>query len=226
MGQKKIKNYAIILASGTGSRFGGEQPKQFVKITDKTILEHSVSAFEQSSKIDAIIVVITPGYEKIAKDLLKNYKKVVKILTGGEIRKESSYIGINSVDETEANVLIHDCARPLVSQRIISECVDALEKYDAVDTAIPSSDTILEVENNIIQDIPNRAKLMRSQTPQCFKLSVIKKAHELSRKDTNFTDDCGLVVKYGLCPVYIVKGDENNIKITFHSDINFCKNIL
>lgn len=217
-----LKNYGIILASGTGSRYGADVPKQFVKIAGKTILEHTIDVFEKAEGIDDIIIVITPEYRTMAEEiLLKNsYKKVSKLLNGGEIRKESSYIGISSIAEDEANVLIHDCARPFLTQKIIDNCIDALKTYDAVDVAIPSTDTIVKVdENNIIQSIPHREKLRRGQTPQCFKLSLIKKAHELSKNDKNFTDDCGLIVKYNLADVFVVDGDVENIKVTYPSDI-------
>ena len=152
--------------------------------------------------------------------LKNNYKKVVSLLNGGETRKDSSYIGISSIIEKDANVIIHDCARPFLSQRIIKDCVEALKNYDAIDVAIPTADTIIEVdEKNTIKNIPVRANLRRGQTPQCFKLSVIKKAHELSKNDKNFTDDCGLIVKYNLCDVYVVEGEIENIKITYPSDI-------
>ena len=218
----RLKNYGIILASGTGSRYGADIPKQFVKIAGKTILEHTVEIFEKSESIDEIFIVITPEYRTMAEEILlkNNYKKVSKLLNGGEIRKESSFIGISAVEDEKANVLIHDCARPFLSQKIIADCISALEKYTAVDVAIPSSDTIVEIdENNIIKNIPNRAVLRRGQTPQCFKLSVIKKAHELSKNDSNFTDDCGLVVKYNLADVFVVEGDVENIKVTYPSDI-------
>ena len=217
----KLKNYAIILASGSGSRYGNDIPKQFVKIAGKTILEHTVEIFEKAEQIDETIIVITPEYRHVAEEiLLKNsYNKVSKLLNGGETRKDSSFIGISSIEDEEAHVVIHDCARPFLTQKIITDCVNALEKYDAVDVAIPSADTIIKVKENIIENIPERAYLRRGQTPQCFKLSVIKKAHELSASDSNFTDDCGLVVKYGLGDVYVVDGDVENIKVTYPSDI-------
>lgn len=216
-----MKNYGIILASGTGNRYGGDIPKQFVKIAGKTVFEHTIEVFEKSEYIDEIIIVITPDYRHVAEELLikNNFKKVKKLLNGGSIRKESASIGINSIEEDEANVLIHDCARPFLSQRIIRDCVEALEKYDAIDVAIPSADTIIKVNDNIIESIPDRKFLKRGQTPQCFKLSIIKKAHELSKNDTNFTDDCGLVVKYNLADVYVVDGEGENIKITYPEDI-------
>lgn len=215
-----MKNYAIILASGTGVRYNNDLPKQFIKIAGKTVLEHTVEIFERETLIDEIIIVITPEYRHFAEEImLKNsWIKVTKLINGGETRKESSFIGISSIDETDANVIIHDCARPFLNKRIISDCIEALKTYSAVDVAIPSADTIIKVKEGIIKNIPERNTLMRGQTPQCFKLSVIKKAHELSKNDNNFTDDCGLVIKHNLCSVYVVNGDTENIKITYPSD--------
>jgi 2-C-methyl-D-erythritol 4-phosphate cytidylyltransferase len=217
-----MKTYGIILASGTGSRYGNDLPKQFVKLAGKTILEHTIEIFEKAKDIDEIFIVITPEYRHFAEEILvkNNYKKISKLLNGGETRKESSFIGISSVEEEEANVIIHDCARPFLTQKIIKDCIEALKTHNAVDVAIPTADTIIKVdENNIIQSIPQRAKLRRGQTPQCFKLSTIKKAHKLSKDDTNFTDDCGLIIKYNLGDVYVVEGDVENIKVTYPSDI-------
>lgn len=218
-----MKNYAIILASGTGTRCQNNLPKQFLKIGDKTILEHTLDIFETNNNIDGIILVITAQYKQKAADLTKSYKKIIKITEGGETRKVSSYIGVNSIEEDNANVLIHDCARPLLSQKVLNECIEAMKKHDAIVTAIPSSDTIIEIENREVINIPDRAKLMRVQTPQCFRLSLIKKAHELSLNDNDFTDDCGLVLKYNLAKVHIVEGDINNIKITYPQDIKFAQ---
>lgn len=218
---KELKNYGIILASGTGSRYGSDVPKQFIKIAGKTILEHTIEVFEYANEIDKIIIVITPEYRHVAENiLLKNkFSKIINLLNGGETRKDSSFIGINSIEEKEANVIIHDCARPFLTNRIITDCVNALKKYDAIDVAIPATDTVIEVEDDIISNIPNRSKLQRGQTPQCFRLSLIKKAHELSKNDKNFTDDCGLIVKYNLAKVFVVNGDVENIKVTYPSDI-------
>ena len=224
-----MKNYAIILASGNGSRYGKEIPKQFVKIADKTIFEHAVNAFENAKDIDSIVIVINSKYRTIAENILleNNYKKVIKLINGGETRKESSYNGISSIKEDEANVLIHDCARPFVNQKIISDCIEALKTYNAVVPVIQTSDTIYEIgQNNIINNIPNRNHLRRAQTPQCFKLSLIKKAHELSKDNENYTDDCGLVIKNNLTDIYVVEGSIENIKITYPNDITIAEMIL
>ena len=224
-----MKNYGIILGSGTGSRYGGEIPKQFTKISGKTILEHTVEVFEKSEEIDRIIVVVPKNYVEKTENIFKKnqYKKIEKVIAGGETRTESSSNGVNAVDEAEANVLIHDCARPLLSKRIIKDCVKALEKYDAAAVAIPSSDTVIKVKNKIIESIPKRDELKRIQTPQCFKLSVIKKAHELAKSATEvYTDDCGLVLNYGLCEIFVVDGDNRNIKITYPEDIYIAEKFL
>ncbi len=214
--------YGIILASGLGSRFNDEKPKQFIKIAGKTVLEHTIEVFENNAQIDKIIVVITPQYRHILEEILlkNNYKKIEKVLNGGDTRKESSHIAISSINQDDSKVVIHDCARPFLSTDTIEKCIKALDKYDAVDVAIASADTLIEVnDNNEIVNIPNRNNMRRGQTPQCFKLSVIKKAHELSKNDEAFTDDCGLIIKHNLCPVYVVEGESKNIKITLPEDI-------
>ncbi len=223
-----LKNYGIILASGSGSRFGSEIPKQFMMLDNKTILEYSIDTFENSDSINEIILIVTPSYLNEVKKIVNTnkYTKVSKILAGGETRKDSSYIGISAIEDNEANVLIHDCARPLLSEKIIEACTKSLEIYEAVDVAIPTTDTILEIKDGIIKSIPERKNLMSSQTPQCFRLSLIKKAHELSKNDKSFTDDCGLVLKHDLAKIHIVEGEFKNFKITYPFDIKYAEILL
>lgn len=225
-----MKNIAIILASGTGERFGEKIPKQFYKFEGKTILEHSIDAFEKNKNIDEIILVTNPKFRDLAEEILKNndYKKVTKLLNGGKTRVESSYVGTSEAPE-ESNVLIHDAVRAFVTQKIIDDNIEALKKYEAVGTAIDTVDTIIQVdENNVITAIPPRKFLKRVQTPQSFRANLIKKAHEMALKDedANFTDDCGLILRYNLAPIHIVDGDELNVKITHKNDLNIIKNML
>ncbi len=226
-----MKKTAIILASGTGSRFSSELPKQFCTINDKSILEYSVEAFEFHNDIDELIIVSNPLFIDKTKEILNknNYKKIIDILPGGKTRQESSYIGISAVKDSDSVVLIHDAVRPFVSSRIIDDCLEALKIHKAVNVAIESSDTIVQIdENNIIKSIPKRKTLRRCQTPQCFKYQIIKKAHELALNDkaSDITDDCGLVVRYNLADIYTVLGSENNIKITYPIDLEIAKLIL
>ena len=221
-----MKNYAIILASGNATRFGAGSNtlKQFAKVAGKTLLEHVIETFEHAPQIHETIVVITPGYRSAMEEILlrNSYSKVTHVLNGGATRKDSSRIGISVIKDEEANVIIHDGARPLLSQRIIDDCIKALEDYEAVDVAIPSADTIIRVKDGkkLIDSIPEREHLLRGQTPQCFRLSLIRRAHELALNDNCFTDDCGLVIKYQLADVYVVEGDRVNVKITWPEDLS------
>lgn len=218
---ENLKTYAIILASGTGSRYGSDLPKQFTFLGDKLIIEYPLDTFENSDSIDEILLVVPNDYIDLAKNIVSknNYKKVKNVISGGKTRKDSSYNAISYLKDEEAVVLIHDGVRPFVSQKIIADCISALQQYDAIGVAIDTTDTIIEVEDNFIKAIPERRSLKRIQTPQGFKLSVIRKAHELAKNDSNFTDDCGLVVKYGLADVYIVEGSNKNIKLTYPEDL-------
>lgn len=225
-----MKNFAIILASGTGERFGEKIPKQFYQFRNKTLLEYSIDAFENNSNIDEIILVTNPNFRDLAEEILakNNYRKISKVLNGGKTRVESSYIGTSQVPN-DANVLIHDAVRAFVTQKIIDDNIEALKKYEAVGTAIESIDTIIQVdENNVITAIPPRKFLKRVQTPQSFRANLIKKAHELALKDENasFTDDCGLILRYNLAPIHIVDGDEINLKITQKNDLKIIENLL
>ena len=219
-----MNNYAIILASGSGERAGLNIPKQFAIIRGKTILEYTIEKFEAHEQIAGIIVVSNPKYiDKVQKILMNNnYYKVLEVLPGGKTRQQSSYIGISAIKDINSNVLIHDAVRPFISNEIISNCIEALKKYKAVNVVIESSDTIIEVDkNNIIKNTLDRKFLRRCQTPQGFRLNIIKKAHELSIKDNQMsnTDDCSLVLKYNLTDIFVVNGSNNNIKITYPIDI-------
>lgn len=224
-----MKNIALILASGTGARCNLGFPKQFAKINNKTILEYTIEAFNSHNEIDEVILVTSSENIDIVKELSQKYKKVTQVIKGGETRKDSSYNGISAIKEQEANILIHDGVRPLISKEIISNCIKELKIKNAVCVAIDSTDTIFQInDKNVITSIPQRKTLKRAQTPQCFKLSIIKKAHELANNDKNciVTDDCGLIQHYNLTDIYLTQGDENNIKITYKEDLDFVKKIL
>lgn len=217
-------NIAVVLAGGVGSRLGMSLPKQFFKVAGKMVIEHAVDAFEKNELIDEIVVVINSHYTFMVEDMIikNNWQKVKRILSGGEERYQSSLAAINAYQNFKNyNLIFHDAARPLISQRIINDVVHSLKKYNAVDVAINSADTIIEVEDNIITAIPERAKMRRGQTPQGFKQSVIAKAYDLALQDGNFkaTDDCGIVKKY--LPeenIFVVNGEEVNMKLTYLED--------
>lgn len=217
------KNIAIILAGGIGSRLGLSAPKQFFKVAGKMVVEHTIDAFEINPHIDEIAIVSNPFYvSDFESIIIKNgWKKVKKILKGGEERYQSSLSAIKAYEGDDVNLIFHDAVRPLVSQRIINDVVVALEKHAAIDVAMPATDTIIETEGDFISQIPDRSKLKRGQTPQAFHIETIGKAYETALKDKHFkvTDDCGVVVKYlPEVPVYVVKGEESNMKLTYKED--------
>ena len=219
------KNIAVILAGGSGSRFGLDLPKQFLKVAGKKVIEHTIDVFEHNELIDEIAVVTRPEFISDIEQMVVNnhYAKVRKILQGGKERYHSSLSAINAYTNDDDNLIFHDAVRPLVNDRIIDDCVKALEKYEAVDVAIPVADTIIQVdEKDCIQTIPTRSTLRSGQTPQCFKRGVIHKAYEIALQDPQFvtTDDCGVVRKYlPDVPVFVVKGEVFNMKITYKEDL-------
>ena len=132
----------------------------------------------------------------------------------------------------DCGVLLHDAARPLVDQRIIADCVAALQTHDAAGVAVPASDTMVVTDNGVMQSMPRRETLLRCQTPQCFRLPVITRAHELAAADPDPesfapTDDCGVVLRYlPDVDVHIVPGSEHNIKITYAQDLAIAETLL
>lgn len=219
-----MHNIVIILASGSGARFHSETPKQFLKLAGKSVLEHTLDVFEQHSHIDEMIVVVSADYRLLAYEIISNagYRKVGKIVIGGQSRQASCAAGITAVDGDNHKILIHDAVRPLLDHATIDRCLKALDRYAAVDTGIPSPDTIIRIDNDqSIADIPPRSSLMLGQTPQGFRAGLLRKAHSLAANevDLKVTDDCGLIMHYGLSQVHVVPGDVNNIKVTYPSDI-------
>lgn len=219
-----VRTIAIILASGTGVRFRSETPKQFLKLAGKTVLEHTLDAFERHAGIDEVVVVVSADTRLLTEEIIGNggYGKVSKVVTGGATRQASSAAGIGAVAGEDHKVLVHDAVRPLLDHPTIDRCLAALDAHDAVDTGIPSPDTIIRIGgDDCIEAIPDRATLRLGQTPQGFRSGLLRRAHALASQDAapKVTDDCGLILHYDLGPVHVVAGDTNNIKITYPSDI-------
>lgn len=227
-----VRNVAVILAGGVGTRIGLNTPKQLVKIAGRPIMEHTLAIFDEHPQIDEIIVLMARGHLDRVHELVRknDFKKVTQVLEGSGTRNETTQVALSAVAEKYAedcNVILHDAVRPLLSPSIINDVVDALASNDAVDVAIPSADTIIEVEEGngrypIIKDVPPRANLRRGQTPQAFKLSAIQRAYDKAALDPGFvaTDDCTVVLRYTPeVPVAVVAGDDSNMKVTEPIDI-------
>jgi 2-C-methyl-D-erythritol 4-phosphate cytidylyltransferase len=224
-----MRNVAIILAGGTGSRVGGKTPKQLLPLHDgRSILEHSVDAFEQAECIDEIAIVMHPDFIEEAEELRKKntWRKVTNVIAGGSERWESSWHAIEAYSAQPSPICLwlHDCARPFVSQRILTEVAEALKEHAAVTVAIPVTDTLYKVESLKlkVESIPSRSEYMRAQTPQAFHLNILKEAFERALRGGKMivTDDAGVVLQYmPEQPIVIVTGDEANKKITYKEDL-------
>ena len=220
-----MRNVAVLLAGGVGVRVGLGVPKQLIKIAGHPIMEHTLAMLDRHDDVDEIIVMMAPGHLDAVREMVRTggYSKVSQILEGAGTRNDTTRAALAALGEEDCKVLLHDAVRPLVSARIISDCFEALDSYDAVDVAIPSADTIIEVgPDNTIRDIPPRAALRRGQTPQAFRASVIRRAYALAVEDPAFeaTDDCTVVLRYlPDVPIWVVAGDERNMKVTEPIDI-------
>ncbi|GAA2867818.1 hypothetical protein GCM10020220_066500 [Nonomuraea rubra] len=228
----RLRSVGVLLAGGVGQRVGRDTPKQLIEVAGRTIIEHSLAVFEAAPEIDEIVVLMTPGYADRVREIVARggYRKVSKVVDGGSSRTESTWRALAALGAEECNVLLHDAVRPLLEPRIITECVRALEIHEAVNVAIPSSDTVLvATPEESIGEVLDRSRLRRSQTPQCFRLSVIREAYERAMADPGFaglpaTDDCGVVLRYlPEVPIHLVQGSERNIKVTHPADLHIAE---
>ncbi|MDR2748418.1 MAG: 2-C-methyl-D-erythritol 4-phosphate cytidylyltransferase [Bifidobacteriaceae bacterium] len=227
-----MRNIFIVLAGGVGERMGSAIPKQLLKIAGKPIIEHTLENIIQNDLLDEILVVLHKSSIESVKEILKNVKTdiPIRIVDGGETRTDSTLNALSSIEDNDAFVLLHDAVRPFIDNNIINRCLQALQKYNAVDTAIVSADTIIGVDNDdCINSMPIRHYMRRGQTPQCFRLSVLRKAYQKAEQDSDFeaTDNCGVVFKY--LPdekIKVIDGTNENMKITENIDLQFADKIF
>ena len=238
-----MRMVAVVLAGGSGQRFGAGVPKQLLELDGQTLLALCVAAFDAAPGVDEVLVVMPPGRTADAEKLRADgaYPKLTAVIEGGTSRPGSTRAAISAIStrrtaaaddgdrDADWGVLFHDAARPLVDQRIIADCVAALERVDAVGVAVPTADTIVVVADGVMTQIPRRDSLLRCQTPQAFRLSVITRAHELALADPDYepTDDCGVVLRYlPDVPVHVVRGSERNLKITYPRDLAIARLLM
>ncbi len=227
-----MRMVAVVLGGGTGQRVGAALPKQLLRLGGRTLLEHCVAAFEQAPGVDEILVVMAADWVDQVREMVASggFGKVRGVIAGGVARSDSTRAALAALSGPgDCGVLLHDAARPLVDQRIIADCVAALGVHQAAGVAVPASDTMVITDNGVMHSMPRRETLWRCQTPQCFRLPVIVRAHELAAADPSFvpTDDCGVVLRYlpGV-QVHIVPGSERNLKITYPQDLAVAEALL
>ena len=228
-----MKNIALITAAGKGTRLQGfGLPKQFLRINGKPMLVYCAETFNKCELIDGILIITSKEYIEEVDRLCRQYNinKLIAVVEGGQTRQQSVFNGLMALKEHGVTdddiVLIHDAARPLIDESIIRDNIDACLKYDAVETVIPASDTIIRSkEGQIVDEIPNRDGLYQVQTPQTFKYKLIFDAHRRFEHLKLATDDAQLVHNMGK-PVHLVEGSIKNLKITTIEDLQLIKSLL
>ena len=222
---------AIVLSAGVGSRMHSDIPKQYMDLDGYPVIYYALRAFEESG-VDSVVLVTAPEMiEYCRKNIVEKYgfRKVTAIVGGGAERYLSVYEGLKAAEGEY--VLIHDGARPLISEKLISDSIENVKKYRAIVPAIAVKDTIKKInDSNEVLDTPERAYLRAAQTPQCFELNLILDAFDKYNSDTLLehlpTDDGSLIELYSDANVVITEGDENNLKITTPIDLRIAEMIL
>jgi 2-C-methyl-D-erythritol 4-phosphate cytidylyltransferase len=235
-----MRTVAVVLAGGTGTRFGSGLPKQLQVLGGMTLLARCVQTFGQAPGVDEVLVVTAAELTGPVTSQLSAAARLADVIEGGAARTGSTQRAIawlrcraESADPGQDwKVLFHDAARPLVDQRIIADCIAALDQWDAVGTVVPTPDTIVQLADGAFGRVLPRESLARCQTPQGFRLSVIGQAYDLAAADPGFpalaaTDDCGIVLRYlPEVPVGAVQGSEHNLKITYPADLAIAQALL
>jgi len=221
-------NIAVILSAGTGLRFKGTEPKQFLLLDGKPILYHSIIKFQEYSSIDKILVVSHPDHVERTTSFCNGFSKLAAIIHGGERRQDSVWNALDWIKKNQSDcniIFIHDSARPLVSHKLLEALYKTAEKKGAAIPCIPTDDTIKERSGEIIKRTLERDKLLRVQTPQVFDFRTIYEAYLGFPKENIATDDAFIAEVFGI-KVYIVEGDKNNIKITHPMDIKIAELLI
>jgi len=228
--------FALILAGGTGTRMGNiETPKQFLQLGDKPILIHTIEKFSLFEEFEKILVLTPKNFTSHTEDLINKYIKnndKIVVTTGADLRNDTIINGINflkknfSINDQDI-VVTHDAVRPFVTYRIIKDNIECAKKYLSCDTVISATDTIVEGDGKKITSIPLRDNLYQGQTPQSFKINkFLELYNNLSLEDKNSLTDACKVFVLNNEDVYLVKGDETNIKITYPHDLQVANVIL
>lgn len=224
-----MKNYCVITAAGKSTRLPGAVPKQYRPIGEKPLLAWTIERFEQTSCIDAIHLVVSPGDEKYASEAIverHNLTKVRKVVAGGATRFDSILCGLRSLPESADLVFIHDGVRPFVTSEEIERVGKEAGTFDAAILAVKQTETLKRVESGFVIATLDREKIYAAQTPQVFKYVAIISAYiqALEQKRT-YTDDAAVCEAFGIS-VRVVEGNASNIKITTPADLELAKKLL
>lgn len=221
---------------------GSSVPKQFMQLLGRAVIEYPIDTFYRHEAIDEVAVVVHPDWRGEMEAIVarNGWKKLTRVIDGGSERYMSTLNAVMAYIDypDDTNLLLHDAARPWLSGEVVTKVADALKTYEAVGVGIPSTDTVWEVHPDMsgewsvesrefevprfVARIPERRLMWRAQTPQAFRLPLIRDAYQRALQDPQFraTDDCGVVQRYMPgTKIHVVEGEERNRKITFNSDL-------
>lgn len=212
----------VIVAAGSGKRMGAGRNKLWLNIDGKSIMAHTVERFAAHPEVEEVVLVVSEvdQTEVMAWLAALPYRERVTLALGGAERQDSVRAGLAALSDRCTHVLVHDAARPFVTDRQISEIIARVQKDDAVIMAVPVKDTIKVVSRTgIVETTPDRESLWAVQTPQAFRLSLLREAHQQAFRQQKRATDCAALVEWLGYPVKIMSGSYENIKITTPDDI-------
>ncbi len=218
----------VIPAGGKGNRFGGEVPKQFLKLGSRPVIAHSVAAFEACPSVREIVLVVPADQIRQTEAIVRRFKfsKISHIVVGGRERQHSVRNGLASFDKNPEIVLVHDAVRPLVSAEVIMRVIHAADKFGGAVAGVPVKDTVKIGQEGFYKKTLDRNSLWAVQTPQGFRYDILKRAHLAAQRNAFVgTDEASLVERLRL-PVKIVEGEYSNLKITTHEDLRIAKSFI
>ena len=223
-----MKTYAIIPSGGESKRFGGEIPKQYLKVNGKEIIVYTLEIFQNCDLIDEIIIAAKTEYFALLGELKEKYNlsKVTNIVEGGKERQDSVFKGLSSITAEKNDLIaVHDAARPLLSGKILSNALNDAENFDNVVVAIKARDTLIKGEKNVEEYI-DRNEIYYAQTPQIFRYKILMDAMKKAYNENFIGTDESMIVKKAGYNVRISEGNLKNFKITTSADIDLFKSVI
>lgn len=217
----------IIPAAGQGKRMGAGKNKLLLELNGIPVFVHTLKVFEEDEACGKIILAINPQDELVFKELIKQYnlKKVDRLVAGGRERQQSIHNALKTIEDGEV-ILVHDAARPFIQKDSIRRLTESAKTTGAAILAVPVKDTIKKAADGNVTETIDRSSLWAVQTPQAFRISILREAYEKAEQE-NFlgTDDSSLVERLRY-PVSVIEGDYDNIKLTTPEDLFFAEAIL
>ncbi|HZW40341.1 MAG TPA: 2-C-methyl-D-erythritol 4-phosphate cytidylyltransferase [Ignavibacteriaceae bacterium] len=223
-----MRFHVVIPAGGKGVRSGFNIPKQYVKISGKELIAYTIDVFQKNKKVNDITIAAAKGYFEILNKIVKkyNFNKVTNIIEGGSERQDSVFNALTSlIISNDDFVIVHDAARPLISQKILNQSIEDAIKFGNSVVCIKAKDTLLK-GNEKVEKYVDRKDMFYVQTPQIFRYSDLMKAMNKAKKQNFYGTDESMLIKKYIGVVHITEGSSSNFKITSKEDIELFKKIV